>query len=362
MPEMNEEASKLSKLISEHGAMLSNPAMLLPANPFFDLAGEEFGRRLLLTNGVNDVEYCLRPEFTIPIAAEFLQSNKSSAAIGYIGKIFRQRANGPAEFLQAGIEFLGQEDRNKTLEKTFDFALSAINIYDNIPTLRLGSVEIFETLLSQVNIPKVWLPRIRHRFGHIKAMERLLARLSDPHEANTGALPWNEQELVKVISDQMIAAGLSLTGSRSPEEIANRYFEKQQLKTSKVPSETIHLLQNYLNVKGEAQGALAFIKTLALDNGINMAQSIERLLNQIELLKQKYEMSEIIFDASFSPQLDYYTGVVFEIKDKDKTIASGGEYNRLLERLGANRQINAAGCSIWIDNLQHAIMKELNNE
>ncbi len=364
MSEANENRNKLVELIKQK-ATLSDVPMLLPANPFFDLAGEEFGRRLLLTSGVNDVEYCLRPEFTLPIATEFLASKKpsdnisyTSANIGYIGKIFRQRANGPSEFLQAGIEFLGQEDRNEILEQMFDFVLSATKVYNIKPQILLGSVEIFESILEQINIAKVWIPRIRHRFGHADAMSRLLERLSDPHGAgtggSTGSLPWKEDELIGVISDQMIAAGLSLTGSRTPEEIANRYFEKQQLNASTVPSEIIGFLQNYLNINGEANSALEQINILANDFGLDLQAPLNRLLDQIALLKHEHGMSEILFDASFSPALDYYTGIVFEAKREGKTLASGGEYNRLLERLGAATQINATGCSLWIDRLEGA--------
>ncbi len=359
MSEANENRNKLVELIKQK-ATLSDVPMLLPANPFFDLAGEEFGRRLLLTNGVNDVEYCLRPEFTLPIAIEFLASKKTCANIGYIGKIFRQRANGPSEFLQAGIEFLGQENRNETLEQMFDFAVSATKVYNIKPQILLGSVEIFESILEQINIAKVWLPRIRHRFGHADAMSRLLERLSDPHGASagaggsTGSLPWKEDELISVISDQMIAAGLSLTGSRTPQEIANRYFEKQQLNASTVPSEIIGFLQNYLNINGEANSALEQINILANDFSLDLQAPLNRLLDQIALLKNEQGLEEILFDASFSPALDYYTGIVFELKNNNETLASGGEYNRLLERLGAATQINATGCSLWIDRLEGA--------
>ena len=359
MSEANNRRNQLSDLISQKGAVLSNPPMLLPANLFFELAGEEFGRRLLLTSGVNDVEYCLRPEFTIAIANEFLQSQEKnqeqSAAIGYMGKIFRQRAKGPSEFDQLGIEYLGQTNVDLTLEKTFDFALSAIKIYSPISQIKLGSIAIFETILSQIDIPKVWQPRIRHRFGQKQGMSRLLKRLSDPQTNNVGALPWNKQELTKVITDQMLAASLPLIGSRTPEEIANRYFEKQQLASSKVPKQTISFLQTYLNIKGEASEALSAVEALANDNGLDIKEPLERVKTHIKQLQQKYQIEQIIFDASFSPRLDYYTGIVFEVTNNEKTLASGGEYHRLLQRLGANSQINASGCSVWIDRLEQII-------
>ena len=63
--------------------------------------------------------------------------------------------------------------------------------------------------------------------------------------------------------------------------------------------------------------------------------------------------ADVIFDASFSPRLDYYTGIVFEMTGEDGDIlASGGEYDRLLERLGAEEPVMASGCALWVERLE----------
>ncbi len=356
MNEVNDRVARLSELISAQGAVLSNPAMLLPANPFFDLAGEEFGRRLLLTNGANDEDYCLRPDFTLPIAMDFLRDggDEQGRAFSYLGSIFRQRAQGPVEFTQAGIEFLGQKNRDETLENTLNFALKALEIYDIKPDILLGSVEVFESLLKVIDIPQVWLPRIRHRFGQPKAMNRLLDRLGKPQAPIADLKAQNREALITKITDQMMADGLSLTGSRSPEEIANRYFEKQQLAATPVSAKTLEILRAYLAIKGDASDSLHEIEALAKEYNLDIFAPLKRLTKHIEFLKAQNQVSSIKFDASFSPRLDYYTGIVFQMIFNSKTIASGGEYNRLLERLGAKKQMNATGCAIWIDRAEEA--------
>jgi len=63
--------------------------------------------------------------------------------------------------------------------------------------------------------------------------------------------------------------------------------------------------------------------------------------------------ADVIFDASFSPRLDYYTGIVFEMTGVDgEVLASGGEYDRMLERLGADEPVTASGCALWVDRLE----------
>ena len=64
------------------------------------------------------------------------------------------------------------------------------------------------------------------------------------------------------------------------------------------------------------------------------------------------------FEASFSPRLDYYTGIVFEMQaPSGAVLASGGQYDRLLQRLGAARPVTAAGCAIWIDRLEEELLR-----
>jgi len=351
--EMQRRAA-LAALVDGEGITHIAPPILLPANPFFDVAGEEFGRRLVLTTSLEGVEYCMRPDFTLPIATAYLEGGDFGhpAAFGYLGPVFRQRAEGPTEFDQAGIELLSQPDPDEALKRVFTFARSALEIYGVAPTVRLGSVAIFETILAAVDIPDVWRPRIRHRFGQPQAMTRLLDRLADPHGATAGSLPWKQDDLVSVITDQMVAAGLSLTSSRAPEEIAERYFEKQQLAAARVSAETITLLRNYLAVRGDARTMVISVEGIAEDQGIDISAPLQRLIQHIEELESSPNIGALEFDAGFSPRLDYYTGIVFEMKNANGTLVSGGEYDRLLQRLGADGQVSACGCAVWIDRLE----------
>ncbi len=344
----------LAALTNGQGITAVNPPILLPANPYFDLAGEDFGRRLLLTNGSDGVEYCLRPDFTLPITTAYLESESAGLpeAFGYLGPIFRQRVSGPTEFDQAGLELFAQKDPDAALDRVLAFALSALDTYGIRPSVRLGSVALFEALLAAADMPDVWRSRIRHRFGHPEAMARLLDRLADPHSATAGSLPWKREELLGVVADQMVNAGLSLTGSRSPEEIAERYYEKQALAAARVPSETITLLQNYLSVAADARTALISIEGLAEDQGIDISEPLARLMTHFETLEAAENVGEISFEGGFSPRLDYYTGIVFEMKGHNGTLVSGGEYDRMLERLGASRRITASGCAVWVDRLE----------
>ena len=341
--------AQLEALVEAQGATRASPPLLLPADPYFDLAGEEFGRRLLLTTASTGQEYCLRPEFTLPIVRAYIADGAGQpAAFSYLGTIFRQRETGPSEFDQAGIELLAQPDGDVALDQVLTFARAALSLYGVVPTIRLGGVALFESLLVQAGMPDPWRPRIRHRFGHIEAMNRLLARLeAAPDVPRTPQPP--RDELVADITEQMVAAGLSLSESRSPEEIADRYLEQQALDAAHLPAATLALLRDYLSISGDVLSALRAIEGLADRHGLIMGAPIRAIRRHLGNLGE----ARVLFDAAFSPRLDYYTGIVFEMTGQGgEVLASGGQYDRLLERLGATAPIAASGCAVWVDRLE----------
>src|SRR5690348_18155401 len=81
----------------------ASPAILQPADPFVDLSGEDIRRRMYLVSDQAGPELCLRPDLTIPVALDYLASPAAGrpASFCYLGPIFRQRDDGPAEIGRA---------------------------------------------------------------------------------------------------------------------------------------------------------------------------------------------------------------------------------------------------------------------
>src|SRR5215469_7535169 len=127
------------------------PAMLQPAEPFLDLSGEDIRRRMYLVNDPAGGELCLRPDLTIPVALDYLASPAAgrAAKFCYLGPIFRQRADGPAEFLQAGIESFGRADTAAADAETLALAIEATAHYGlAAPVIRMGDVGLFSALIA----------------------------------------------------------------------------------------------------------------------------------------------------------------------------------------------------------------------
>jgi ATP phosphoribosyltransferase regulatory subunit len=352
----SERRGAMVRLVESKTVQRVAPPLLLPAGPYLDLAGEEFGRQLLLTTANNGQEYCLRPDFTLPIAKSYIDDGMMGVpgAYTYLGPIFRQENGLPVEYDQAGLELLGQPDADSALDQVLTFARWALAIYDvTAPNVRIGGVGLFESFLAAMGISTHWQARIRHRFGHPVAMQRLMDRLTAPGERITGTAPDARETIMEIVTDNMLSAGLSLVGSRQPEEIADRYLEKQALDAVPIPEEMVQLLVDYLAVSDGAGRALDQIWQLTSKAGLNLEEPLMTVRNHAAALAALSPKAEVVFDASFSPRLDYYTGVVFEMTNEEgEILASGGEYDRLLDRLGATEPVTASGCALWTDRLE----------
>ncbi|MDB5615238.1 MAG: hypothetical protein JWQ22_2891, partial [Devosia sp.] len=116
-----------------------------------------------------------------------------------------------------------------------------------------------------------------------------------------------------------------------------------------VPASTLKLLRDYLAISGPVLQALTQVEALASRHRLMLGAPIRAIRRHLNGLGE----CRVSFDASFSPRLDYYTGIVFEMTGPNgEVLASGGQYDRLLERLGATAPIAASGCSVWVDRLE----------
>ncbi len=80
-------------------------------------------------------------------------------------------------------------------------------------------------------------------------------------------------------------------------------------------------------------------------------RELEFILNYFS--KQKLSISTLVFDMSLARGIDYYTGVIFEVVQKDKSFGSiggGGRYDNLTEIFGVN-DTSGIGISFGLDRI-----------
>ena len=88
----------------------------------------------------------------------------------------------------------------------------------------------------------------------------------------------------------------------------------------------------------------SFSKKNKLNNGVFKDLLTIKKLSKIN--------SKTIFSTNFGRNIEYYTGIVFEIYNSSKKeIARGGRYDGLLKSLGSKKNISAVGAAINLNNL-----------
>ena len=126
----------------------------------------------------------------------------------------------------------------------------------------------------------------------------------------------------------------------------------------------IEQITEFLSIKGDISRVIELLDNFQKKYHIDFAEGIENLENRVKILKKNQIAKDMIeFNATLSRKVEYYTGLIFEIRKKDENknepIAIGGRYDKIFEELGSAEPIPAVGCSIYVDRL---LFDEGNNE
>ncbi len=345
------------------------PAILQPAEPFLDLSGEDIRKRMYLTTAPGGGEFCLRPDLTIPVSRDYLASPLAGKPSGlcYLGPVFRHRSDGPAEFLQAGIESFGRPDQAAADAEMLALGLEATAHYGLAkPDIQIGDVALFAGLIAGLDLPPAWKRRLIKDFNRKANLAQDLDRLvlggtneRPEYQGVLAALAGSDPKGARaLVTDLLSIAGINAVGGRSVGEIADRFLEQAALGASaKLPRDVRGLIEKFLGVAGDPDEAAADLRALAVEG--NMTAALNPALDLFEsrtgfLAAQGIDLKRVRFSTAFGRGFDYYTGFVFELTDPSRTgdpLVAGGRYDGLLTRLGAPAPIPAIGFAAWIERL-----------
>lgn len=358
-------APDILSLFAARNAATVDVAVLQPADPFLDMAGEDLRRRIFLTESETGETLCLRPEFTIPVCLDHIASQAGTPRrYSYLGEVFRQRRDGDNEFFQAGIEDLGDRDTARADARSVADAHALLSLtLPGVPlTVTLGDQSVFEAVLAALGLPRGWRMRLARAFGSAEMLAAALADLANPQK--NGALPeavatlvadGDLDRLADHIAADMADHGLSATAGRTPQEIARRLVEKAELRSVRLSAEAFAALETFLAIDVPLDEAAGALEAFAKSAGLSLGSALGNFAGRVEAVAAEgLSPREIRYDAAFGRPLDYYTGVVFEISagEGSRALAGGGRYDRLLTLLGAKSPIPGVGFSVWLDRIE----------
>ena len=339
-------SEKIIKTFKSNGFVLSEPDVLLDSEYIIQRSGENFRRSILAFENEDGKVMCLRPDLTVASCIKFLEK-KSKSKIYYSGQAYRRINKKGVDLIndQLGIEILGSKNQLKDDFKVIKTILnSAKKIKSKKIKIKVGDISLFKKLINSLEMPERWKLRLIRHFWRPKYFEELLKRLEKNSDIDSVTFDTDKKRFfeMKKMKQEKVVAG------RSINEILKRFDKKiKDPRSFDEGKKIVKIIRSFLKIN--CQLLKLDEKILDFTKKNNLKKNIFKEFKSIQNLKKLNQ--EVIFITNFGRDIEYYTGIVFEIFSGTKEIARGGRYDDLLKSLGAKKNIPAVGAAINLNNI-----------
>ena len=344
------KSKKLSELIiktfKNSGFTLSEPDILLESEHIIERSGEKFRSSMLIFESKNGKTMCLRPDLTVASCINYLQK-KTKSKIYYSGQAYRRSDQENSDLIndQLGIEIFGSKNQVQDDYKVITTILnSAKKIKSKKIQIKIGDVSLFKSLINSLDMPERWKLRLIRHFWRPKYFEDLLKRLEKNSDIDAETFDADKKRFYEMqnMSQEKVIAGRSIS------EILNRFNKKMKDPRSfNEGKKVVRIIRSFLKINCKLSQLEKKLQNFAKEN--NLKKDIFSEFKSIKNLKKLKQ--EVNFITNFGRDLEYYTGIVFEVLAGKKEIARGGRYDGLLKSLGAKKNIPAVGAAINLKNI-----------
>ena len=337
---------QIVKTFKSNGFVLSEPDILLDSEYIIQRSGENFRRSMLAFENEDGKVMCLRPDLTVASCIKFLEK-KSKSKIYYSGQAYRRINKKGVDLIndQLGIEILGSKNQLKDDFKVIKTILnSAKKIKSKKIKIKVGDISLFKKLINSLEMPERWKLRLIRHFWRPKYFEELLKRLEKNSDIDSVTFDTDKKRFfeMKKMKQEKVVAG------RSINEILKRFDKKiKDPRSFDDGKKIVKIIRSFLKINCQLLKLDEKILDFAKKN--NLKKNIFKEFKSIQNLKKLNQ--EITFITNFGRDIEYYTGIVFEIFSGSKEIARGGRYDDLLKSLGAKKNIPAVGAAINLNNI-----------
>lgn len=342
------------------------PDIIQPADIFLERSGEDIRARTFVFNDPDGNELCLRPDLTVPACRYHLSSAADPAEekrYCYLGTAFRfpDEALSPQEFNQAGLEWFGGSDPVAAEARVIKLTLSALEAAGlSQLQVTLGDLGLFNALIEDMPMPARWRRRLRHQFWRPQAFHALLENFAKPPAQKRTSISAHVdavagQNALSAVSQRLEQLGLPVVTDRSVADVASRLAEKfADRSEAPLDGAMVETIERYLSIEGTVSNVPQQLRSLK--GGETFAAAVDWFERRLSALEdQGLSPRRFHFDAGFGRELEYYTGLVFQVevaaRNQPVTVAGGGRYDQLLGDLGAPKKIPAVGCAIHTERV-----------
>ena len=342
-------SENIIKFFKKDGFVLSEPDVLLDSDYIIQRSGENFRKLMLTFEDDSGKSLCLRPDLTVASCIKYLKANpKKVSKIFYSGQAYRRSAGLKDKIInnQLGIEILGSKNQSTDdlkILKTITNSIKKIKIKNT--SIKVGDVSLFKNLIESLKIPERWKMRLKRHFWRPRYFEDLLIRLETNSDVDLTAVDVDK----KKFSEMKNLNQSNEIANRKVSEILSRFDRKIKDPRSFAENKKIAgIIREFLKINCEIDKIEKTLIDFVKKN--NLSKKVFKDLSTIKNLSQIN--SKTIFSTNFGRDIEYYTGIVFEIYNSSKKeIARGGRYDGLLKSLGSKKNISAVGAAINLNNL-----------
>jgi ATP phosphoribosyltransferase regulatory subunit len=324
-----------------------NLPSVIEANHIVQRSGENFRKFIFSFIDQNGSELCLRPDLTIASCLRYLENNlRGKEKIFYSGQAYRKSQNKKDSIIrnQIGFEIIGSKNEKNDDKEIINTSLKSLqNLKYSTGTLTIGNVEIFNLLISKLDIPKRWKLRLSRHFWREDYFNDLLERLETNSDVDPTIVEVDKKRYLKMLKDDQ----LKIVAGRSINEILKRFDNKiKDPRRASKGKNVSKIIKDFLKIKCPINQAASELNKFFKRYKINLVVDQK----YFPLSQNKVSKLNVIFSTSFGRQLEYYTGMVFKIdiksNSKIKNVINGGRYDHLISDLGSKKRSSSSRSSV----------------
>ena len=335
------------KAVKSRGYKYIELEAVIDANQIIQRSGENFRQYMFSFQDPNGNEMCLRPDLTIASCLRYLKNKTNTKEmIFYSGQAFRKIKDQEGNIIrnQIGYEIIGSKSTRKDDNEIIQTSIKTIQkIKKKKLKIEIGNIKIFNLLLDKLRLPKRWKLRLSRHFWREKYFESLLRRLETNSDIDPLVVEVDKRRYIKMKSENKS----QIIGGRKISEILNRFNNKiRDPRRFAEGKKTASIIREYLKISCSIN-----VAKNKLNNFFSKHKIKINLKDEFFPIKNKLTKNKIIFSTNFGRELEYYTGMVFNIKNRTNTnLIQGGRYDNLLSNLGAKKKIPAVGAAINLNS------------
>ena len=343
-------SEKILRSVKSNGFKHIELPSVIETNHIVQRSGESFRKFIFSFIDQTGNELCLRPDLTIASCLRYLENNlKGKEKIFYSGQAYRKSENKKDSIIrnQIGFEIIGSQSEKIDDKEIINTSLKSLkNFKYSSGTITIGNVEIFNLLISKLDIPKRWKLRLSRHFWREDYFNDLLKRLETNSDVDPTIVEVDKKRYLKMLQDNQSF----IVANRTIKEILERFDKK--IKDPRRPSRGRNIskiIRDFLKIKCPINKAAFELNKFFRKNKINLVVDQK----YFPISKNKISKLNVVFSTSFGRQLEYYTGMVFKIDIRSKSriinCCNGGRYDKLISDLGSKKQTPAVGAALNFD-------------